>query len=278
VTTGEAVHILIFSKDRACQLDSLLRSLAEHFRVPVAGVTVLYACSGERYREGYREVEAQEIVSGIRWHPEGDFAADFRSIVGEIGDRELLMMLVDDDILYRPFRGGGLLERLSAKHLFITLRADVSHGRYELPGFTCADGVREWRWNYRKGAPTPWSYPFSLDGNILRAGTVKRLTRRLDFGAPNTLEGSMHRARHAWWVKRIPLALAPLSGMLYNNPLNRVQREGETWHRDIAAAELNDRYLAGSRIDNGPLYAQAPGDVHFAVTPRYETFERRSGR
>ncbi|MBD3315106.1 MAG: hypothetical protein GF344_04920 [Chitinivibrionales bacterium] len=276
MSTTPALHALIFSKDRACQLDSLLRSLVDHMHVRLSTVTILCACSHERYREAYHLLMAQKFMDGIHWRFEDDFATDTRSVLGEMPDEELVMLLVDDDIMYRPFKEQSIFERLSKKHLFITIRADIAHERYELPVFLPVGGVREWRWNYRKGSPSPWSYPFSLDGNILKGRTLKRMIKRINFKAPNTLEGAMHRGRHAWWVKRMPLALAPMRSVVYNNPLNRVQTEGETWHRDITAAELNEQYLGGFRLNNAALYEVVPSDVHFAVAPEYEPFEARS--
>jgi len=134
-----------------------------------------------------------------------------------------------------------------------------------LPEFSATEPFLEWRWRCGRRKRLTWNYPFSLDGNVHHVSQVKRVLRHIRFEGPNSLEGRMHTYRHAWWVKRIPLALAPTEAVVVNNPLNRVQTEGQTWHQEIDTAGLNRAYLDGKRIDNRVLYAAVPTAVHSSL-------------
>src|SRR5512137_1685357 len=86
-TTGAMeipVHAIVFSKDRALQLELLLDSLADHLRGAPLRTTVLFRASGREFAEGYRFVESRARLSGVRWVAETDFRADLLALVAEI--------------------------------------------------------------------------------------------------------------------------------------------------------------------------------------------------
>jgi hypothetical protein len=201
----------------------------------------------------------------IAWNPQQDFRADLNSMLGAISDDGYLMFLVDDDVIFRPIDAALLLGAFGKEHLFISLRCSRTYEKDPLPELRRTDTFLEWQWNCHKGGTTCWNYPFSLDGNIFRAATIKRIVKRISFTAPNSLEGTMHTYRHKWWVKRIRLALAPLSACVLNNPLNKVQNESETRHAGISAKELNARYLQGEHIDNAIYSRHTPAAEHDVI-------------
>jgi hypothetical protein len=260
-----ALKIVIFSKDRACQLDSLLRSLIDNFHVSFSGITVLHRATTAEFIEGYSILKLKNIVEGITWQPEKNFSEDVRGIVGACDDDSLIMFLVDDAIIFRPCILDYILNVFSPKHLFISLRASRAYPADTPPEFKTNGEFLEWKWNYSKRKWVTWNYPFSMDGNIFHARHLKKVVQKISFEGPNSLEGRMHGYRHAWWIKRTPWALAPLDAVVFNNPLNRVQTEGETWHRDVTAEQLNTKYKEGFSIDNSVLYNSRPDSTHFSV-------------
>ncbi len=264
------LHIFIFSKDRACQLDSLLRSVHDNFAVPVKHLTVLYRATDNNFRNGYEKLKTANIISGIEWVEEFDFREDLVGMIDQLADNSLVMFIVDDNIIFRPFNNRDLLRGFTDRHLFISLRCSRTYAKDVSPSFLYETKYLEWKWNYHKKRPVTWNYPFSVDGNIFRAYVLKRVLHNISFQAPNSLEGRMHAYRHAWWVKRIRLALAPLAAVVINNPLNRVQTEGKTWHQDISPAQLNQKYLEGCRINNSNFYNAESTATHFAMDVRFE--------
>jgi hypothetical protein len=259
------LHLLIFSKDRACQLDSLLRSLRDNLGIPNASTTILFRAGSDDFEAGYERVKSRRIIERVQWIPETDFRSDLLAICAGYRHDDLLMPLVDDDIFFRPLCDTALLAAFARQHLFISLRADRAYSSDIVPRFVRTQPHLEWRWNYHRKKPVTWNYPFSLDGNIFRAGVFTKIVRSIEFPAPNSLEGRMHAGRHRWWIKRIGKALAPGRAVLFNNPLNRVQTEGATWHAAVDPVFLNTQYLAGRQIDNAPLYNVQPTAIHHSV-------------
>jgi hypothetical protein len=257
------LNIVILSKDRACQVLSLLQSLRDHFNAPCTGITVLYRATSPAFAAGYELARGETAADGLRWQQEQSFRGDVAALCSRLDDEALAMFLVDDDIVHREAPLGGVLGAFTKNHLFVSLRASRAYGCDTPPEFIVADPYLEWKWNYSKRKPVTWNYPFSIDGNIFHAAHIKKIIREISFAAPNSLEGRMHAYRHRWWVKRIKKALAPLDAVVFNNPLNRVQAEGETWNAGVSPDEINRAFLGGMRIDNPRLYAARPTATHF---------------
>jgi hypothetical protein len=267
--SGVPLSVLIFSKNRACQCDGLLRSVRDHFHASHARITVLFRATTPAFQRGYDLLIRRRTLDGMVFRPEKTFRDDVNDIVGGCGDDSFVMFLVDDDVVFRPCDVTPALDVFSEKHLFISLRADESYPSDIPPVFISKETYLEWKWNYSKGMWVTWNYPFSVDGNIYHARHIKKALKSISFKAPNSLEGRLHAYRHAWWVKRISKALAPGRAVVFNNPINRVQEEGETWHENITPEFLNDTYLNGMQIDNRVLYDAAPSATHFAVPPTF---------
>jgi hypothetical protein len=257
------LHCIVFSKDRACQCASLLESLSDHLRPFPASLTVLYRASTSDFAAGYALAQANARCDNMIWRPEISFETDVRGLVFGQNDSSLVMFLVDDDIVFREAELNTVLDFFTKEHLFVSLRASRSYTADQPPEFTGSDPCLRWQWNFSKRKLGTWNYPFSVDGNIFHAGHLKRMVNEIDFAAPNSFEGNMHARRHAWWVKRIKYALAPKEAVVFNNPLNRVQTEGETRHAGVSAQEINQAFLTGMRIDNATLYDTQPTETHF---------------
>jgi hypothetical protein len=259
------LNIIIFSKDRACQLDSLLRSLRDNFRAPYSGMTVLFKATGPAYAEGYETLMKHAAGTAITWRREQSFSDDVRDMIGNLAGDSFVMFLVDDDVVHRACAPGPALDAFTDEHLFISLRASRTYGPDTPPAFITTKPYLEWKWNYSKRRWVTWNYPFSVDGNIFHAKHIQKIIKKITFEAPNSFEGRMHTYRHHWWVKRIKKALAPLDAAVFNNPLNKVQVESETWHNNVSPESLNKAFLSGMRLNNAALYSARPDATHYGV-------------
>jgi hypothetical protein len=257
------LFIIIFSKDRACQVESLLRSIGDHFRSAYLSITVLYKATGPDFTNGYELAKKTCVLDKVAWRPERSFQNDVAAICGALAPESLVMFLVDDDIVFKPCVLDEVLNAFSDEHLFISLRASRAYGPDTPPEFITKEPYLEWKWNYSKRRWVTWNYPFSVDGNIFHAAHIGKIIKKISFEAPNSFEGRMHTYRHHWWVKRIKKALAPQDAVVFNNPLNKVQLESETWHNNVSPESLNKAFLSGMRINNAALYRAQPGATHF---------------
>jgi hypothetical protein len=183
----------------------------------------------------------------------------------KISDESYLMFLVDDNIFYRPFDVSRIAPFFGKRHLFISLRCSRRYKDDIQPKFLKAEKYLEWRWTFHSTPRGKWNYPFSVDGNIYHQDFMRRLCKSLDFKAPNSLESVLHSTRWKLSVRWRNKALAPIEAVVFNNPLNKVQTEGETWHRGLSVEQLNEKYCEGLIINNRALYAANPDSAHFAV-------------
>lgn len=262
----EQVNTIIFSKDRAAQLDALLRSIAEKVeRWRERGqCTVIYTASTPEFARGYEIVRAA--------HPQGvEFINEtggpgFKPLVERAMARQraannarLCMFLVDDIIFKSAWSadGGKPLARLLGDPRVLCLSLRMCH-RYD---FCYAKNKPQkvpfwsrfgrWKWI---GARGDWGYPMSVDGHIFRYEDMLPLVERLDFRHPNSFEAAL--AGNA--IKTRPLMTCYREAVIVNLPVNRVQddfknRAGE--QHGISAEDLNRLFLEGKRVDLAPVYA-----------------------
>lgn len=260
---GTRLNVLIFSKDRACQVDSLLRSIDDHLQHDDLRIFVLYNASGKDFDKGYAKIINKNVIKETRWLREQEFKADVSRLLLSFEDSDYVMFLVDDNIVLKEIDLNHCLAEMGPEHLFLSLRASRSYAKDAMhPVFVDKNYLLEWTWQIQKKGCTTWNYPFSVDGNIYHCIRIKQVIQDIEFSAPNSLESSMHSYRSVKWVRNISKAICPLEPVISNNPLNRVQTEGATWHKDIDPAYLNNEYLAGRMIDNTVLYCRNPTSTH----------------
>jgi hypothetical protein len=262
---------IIFSKDRACQLDSLLQSvhdnITDHDSI---AIMVLYRTTNQAFEQAYTLLQSRTYGKNIRWITEKSFKPDLISLIQERTPDDSVMFLVDDTVFFRPIMLRPLLDAFTSKTLFISLRADRNYADDRRhPHFFRETPLLTWFWHTFK-RPNTWTYPFSVDGNIFHASFLKKIVPDLTFKAPNSFEGSMHQTRHCpGYFFKYPFAIAPLHAVVFNNPLNKVQREGATWNQDISCEFLNTEYLDGKHIDNQLLYNTIPAATHHSAAIRF---------
>ncbi len=252
---------IVFSRDRAAQLDLLLRSIARNGRLLFDEIVVLVRATTDASDWGYGIVGDEHPRVGFV--DEFAFAEQVRALLPNDG---FVVFLTDDDVLYgrvdaRPvtFLGGNPTVATFSLRLGTNTRVCYPHRRdQELPAVAPSAGVvMSWRWN---GADGDFGYPLSLDGHVLRAHDVWRLLDDAEFSNPNELEGTL--ARRATALRR-PLMASYRRSRLVSIPSNRVtetpgNRHGESYPSDPSV--LNERFIAGARLDlDGFDFARVEG-------------------
>jgi hypothetical protein len=92
------IDCLIFSKDRACQLDLLLRSIDRWAPRLYGSITVLWTASEPVYERGYRRCIGDS--AGVTFWREYDFHANVAWWLATCNEQ--VSFLVDDDVFYAP--------------------------------------------------------------------------------------------------------------------------------------------------------------------------------
>jgi FkbM family methyltransferase len=226
--TSEITSI-IFSKNRACQLELLLRGLT----IPVS---VLYAYDPE-FKAGYDKLMG--MYPEVNFVHETNFKDQLVALVA--GGNEYTMFFVDDILALEPFIEDcpefAELKR-DPEILCLSLRLAPYHK--DTPVFK-RKNVWEWK---NSGVRTQFGYPMSVDGHIYRKEDLLATITNNFFDTPNSLEGLL--------MKNIPpnrpLMICFDKPKIVNNIANQVNggRGAKSFGKN--KKELEERFLKGERI------------------------------
>ena len=245
------ITTVIFSKDRACQLEFLLRTLMHNkFGNISQDFFILYKGSTPDFDDGYNKL--QEMTNNIAWIDEDDFQSDTIDIIKNAQD--YICFFVDDNLMYRQcdydakyivsvltqVEGAGCFSlRLG---LNTTIQDPYSNKKVnKMPDFTKiqVDGYSDslaWQWTTLP--LNNFSYPFSVDGHIYNTDLILN-SLDYEFDTPNALEGRFD-------AKNIPpVMFCGTRSCIINNPMNLVgssQNKAGVWH-GMTLEELNTGFL-----------------------------------
>ena len=289
------LQIIIFSFNRALQLDTLLTSLVEHWKSPEYCVDVLYNTTDEEYGKAYQVVQDKFASYPIRYHRESAFAdnpkarmflvwdnikrylkydclrhpkSDFRSLlIKTIKDNPCrhLMFMTDDamfikDVNIQPFVFQWIDERPDSRQFILRIGEGMNNQPYGI--VRKVDGYMSWNM-YDAPMMTNWGYNFSVDAHIYSKDTIAKVFDRIWFVNPNTLEDPVCRALRAGNL--MGEAMSYDSPALLSFPINMVQSVAKNETMGVDCRMLNRRYL-----DGYTMKYPVPGTIsHFQVYPDY---------
>ena len=165
------IDIIIFSKDRACQLQALLRSLEEKLKIEYT-VTVLYTETSDLFKSAYEKLFLRDFKN-TSYILESDFESDLKNILF-LRKTKFMMFLVDDIIIKDVVEYDDVFKKFeedkSIMSLSLRLGKNINYcynkNKYcSIPKFI-DDKYNIWKW--REEPAGDWSYPMSVDGNIFR--------------------------------------------------------------------------------------------------------------
>ena len=253
---------IVFSKDRAMQLDAVLRSLLRHCADPtLPKLHVLHAASSPQSRRQYDSLERYwQGRLPITFHTEQQFRSDLLRILGfhlspkgVVGSPfaraahrlsrvrglvpfvakpwEFVVFLVDDNLFVRRF---SLLQAIRALHdrpraigFSLRLGRNVTtcyalDCPQALPAFTSVEDGIL-AFDWTDAA-CDFGYPLELSSSIYAASTIARLLSDEEYSSPNTLESRMSVAVADFKREvRQPELLCFAESIAFCNAVNRVQ-------------------------------------------------------
>jgi hypothetical protein len=206
------INVIIFTKDRAAQLDALLSSIQKNASW-LWPPTILYAASNEDFERGYRLIEDKYNIKLIWQLP-------LKEKVLEAIDPSvsLTTWLVDDDIFYRTF------DEITEVPYNTTFSPRL--GKNSTYSYVVDKQQHEGELDFL--------YYFSIDGHIYRTEEIVPRVQIASFNTPNEFEDMLSR-------------IVPMN-ILYNShsclvgiPHNRVG-EYDNRHEGGSVKELNERF------------------------------------
>ena len=264
--------IIIFSKDRATQLDACLRSLTLHcgdhesFRK-----RVICKYSNARHEKQYETLRSEH--PGAEFITESDFQADLEAALAGMSH---VLFMVDDNLCIRPFRIGEIVETLDTERSAIGFSLRI--GRNITRSYPNDDapqrmpettqprpGVLCYRW---VGAEYDFGYPLEVSSSLFRVSDVLPLIRGGErIHHPNDLEARIDAGKLRL-QDTLPDSLCFEHSVAFCNPLNVVQtsyanRAGT--EASLSVKSLLDRYDMGYRVDVEAFSQFTPGSCQEEV-------------
>lgn len=234
------MNIIIFSKDRACQLELLLRSMNLHWSEAYEhNIKILYTYSNDLFKQGYDKLTSDYDYEDVEWVKESNFKED---LIRLVEDKKYTIFFVDDQVFKEDF---SLSEISVFEHrediLCVSLRLHTNLSycyTANVPMKSIPSTVFEW-----SGRGGDYGYPMSLDSHIFRTKDIKPYLERLSYRNPNSLEATL-----AMYPMNRPRMMCFEKSKTINNVCNKVQTNNQNKHGNITAEFLNEKFLSGYTI------------------------------
>ncbi len=235
---------LIFSKDRAAQLDLLLRSLRRF--APHESTRILWAASEDVFVEGYLDPHGRLPLDNS-WTSGNDFDLDLRRALWECPDTVVTFLCDDDVVVAKVPLFAGLGENVLTHSLRL--------GKHN-PGWP---GNVVWDWTDLPR--TDFGFPGSIDGHTFRVKDVLWMIENDEIVSPTMLETVLALMCEGLATER-PLMSCHEQQCLVGVPVNRVSDQsgvpfGEKFPQ--TTKELNDRWLGGERVSLDAVVSDLAG-------------------
>lgn len=261
-------HLVIFSKDRASQLVSLLQSV-QYMSGSSAEISVFYRATSDLHLAAY--YLAKNYLNGqrISWFEQRE-KASFRSQLLEIIEMSpsSRTMFLTDDMLFVERVNLRLIACLSTRWSLPMIRVGLNtvdsyttNSHVPLPSTLhvrqvrlpeIADSPAEFLVFWEIGPHGPlWNFPVSTDGHTYPTDLLLELLRSTDFDSPNSLEVAAQTHARKF---RGNLGIAYLKSRAINIPLNRVQNDYRNKSLNVGVDWLAERWLSGLRIRHEDYY------------------------
>ena len=251
------LQVIIFSKNRALQLDLLIRSIKKYFKdYDKYKFRVIHTASSDQFKKGYDKIT--EICPDLNLISETSFRGN---LIDSIDPKIPYLMFLTDDDLFKDFFSVESTEFVmfasnkDVVALSLRLGKNITHCYTEdIPTPPPESNIFDWR--NLKG---DWGYPASVDGNIFRTDFIFPIIKNLFFSNPNTFETALVIATGYF----PPMMVCFKSSVLFNIPANRVQNVYQNKSGDVSPEMLNDNFLLGYRIILEDFHKIQNNSCHF---------------
>lgn len=258
--------ILIFSKDRACQLDLLLTSLEEKCS-NIGNISVIYKHSDQKFSNAYMICMADH--KSVNFMKEIDFQSQVKSWLNDHQRSNTIALAVDDDIVRDNINFEEISQILMSNPHLVCYSPKLGLQLtqcYSLnlpqptPNGNVINGYFVWDW---RNAMHDWQYVFSVGGHVFRTVEIAAWISSFSFSNPNNLEDAMQQVKNHFIVP--PTAISHVVSKMINTPMNRVQKTHPNRCGEISHIELNEKYLSGNKLDSLEYYKVIPHACHESV-------------
>lgn len=271
---GKVLSVVIFSKDRAAQLDLCLKSIYKNMEgfLDKLKIYIVYTASSHEFETAYTNLSGEwNSLPSIYFMPEKKYKGFKKTLEYCMNHwEEYVLFFTDDDIVYRKFEHDfsifcdafGKNENLFCISLRLGTNTFVQdqyiNSMCLIPDevIISENTVKIWNWKTQSMGEheTNFGYPFSVDGHMFKSKNAKWIIKNTEYYNPNTLEAKAHRTHvmDTEYAENLSDEMACFkNSYVINTPLNRVQ-DTFTNSAGIFFEEtqesLNNRFLKGHRL------------------------------
>jgi hypothetical protein len=264
-----SIGCIVFSMDRALQLDGLLRSFFLN-KQGECKILVIYTTSKIEHQKAYQDV-INRFESKVQFIEEyNGFKQTLLDALDQINTGKLFFLV--DDIFFTERVDFDMLSKIDSSKYIFSLRMG-NHLNYsyvvdksqKLPQFIDKDDeFLYWDWSMSE---FDWAYPLSVDGHIFGVEEIRLLAGHFDYKAPNSFEEILQSERKLF-LKR--LGMSNKKARIVNNPCNKVQTEVKNLHGVMHQDDLLNIWNSGQEIDIEVLQGFVNKSVHEDVVFVYK--------
>ncbi len=256
------INTIIYTKDRASQLNLLLDSLNKN-ATGIFKIAVLYKASNNSFLDGYKKLQSKNVIEGITWVEETNFKKQNIELLKT--DLEYTCFFTDDDIVYQPINENEIISLMEEDDEVFCFSLRLGKNTTYCYTQNCNnvlipleenDKFVKWDWTKHY---MDFGYPLSVDGHIFKTNDIANLSNKVSYVNPNTFEAAL-QIFDSFPKEKMA---AYINNKLVNSPSNVVQsvypnRKGEQF--GISVELLNKMYLEGDCIDlNKIIFADIRG-------------------
>lgn len=288
------IHIIIFSFNRALQLDALLSSIQKYWINISHHVTILYNTTDNSYQKGYNILKqkyptysfTKETIGNYKYPIKNYISffnlkklirykkcrvqkSNFRELLNQIiaqSNDDYIMFLTDDSIFINKVNiDNKLLLWISSspQNNSFSLRLGRHINTPSKP-LKIDEDIINWKYSDYKSFKN-WGYPFSVDGHIYSKIIIKQLLNKIIFNNPSTLEAHVYD-----YVQKhglLNIGKTSVSPFLLSYPLNMVQTMVDNESLNISPNKLNNYLLQGYNLyypipEEITTFQQYPNEVY----------------
>lgn len=246
------INLLIWSKDRPCQLDALIRSTNCYFD----RIIILYKASAQEYIQGFQKLQDKYKNYPLTFIEEGNanFGMLTKFLVKECV--EYVCLSTDDTIMYQkpPIPATEVCKLIcndtitfSFRYGFNTIVQNCHTGQTQpfLNNPTQNNNIISWNFSHYHPHDN-YGYPFGLDMHVYNSEVLSNLIQDIDFNNTNQLETGLFHKRNI--IPKIIKSFTHSAAVnVPCNSISGVTRAGEQHPMTIEG--LNNAWLDGYILD-----------------------------
>ncbi|REC51738.1 hypothetical protein DRF68_05495 [Candidatus Chryseobacterium massiliae] len=266
---------IIFSYNRAMQVDYLLFTILNRLKIPDYSTVILYHTTGDHHL-GYKKliekyktypnisfVERKEVWFDISFLKTFNSKKNFnffleKNLKNKKGDnfkgllQNLLKKTKHDFVMFNTDDGVFYDDVILDNDVISVFRENPNTTSYRMYVGDNIDGFPNYiekkssyyQWDYYTDKNiTHWSYPFSVDGTVYNTKYLLSVLEKVPYHNPITLEENMFR--YALEHKLFRNGISPLSTKLVGTTLNRVSTDNSNPTINISVDYLNQKFTEG---------------------------------